>query len=147
MPIFSNQEEKCRFLWDQNCDSDSDSESETSEQFRCHDIAFHAESTSNQVTTLPARHRTLRRESAVSNLNRFSLISGDAGLDMSTDETGFDYSFNCSFPKMDESQFSLDLSYSFDDSENETNASDHNVDSFVKIKSFQDVTDDVKILV
>lgn len=140
LPVFNTQEDRCRFLWNKYCDSDSDTDSDaTSDMHRNLDIAF---------TSAEERpKRRLRRESAISNLNRFSLSnrrSLPAHAPKLNDSEEFDYSFDCSFPRMDESQdFTVDYSFSDSDvSENDLDlfrkklSSDESLDSFMKTRSF-----------
>jgi hypothetical protein len=148
-PVFSDQEEKCSFLSDQYCDSVFGSESEASEPNDFLDIAFHSETT-NQETSLQSQPRTLRRESAISNLNRFSLVSRGTEHNTYDENTGIDYSFDCSFPRMDESQseeYTADFTYSFDETEIELEDKDkdNGMVSFTKTKSFLNFTDDVTL--
>jgi hypothetical protein len=179
MPAFRSQEDVCRFLWDNNCDSDSECESDMSEPCEDLDVAFNAgQTTESQSRTLrresaisnlnrfsllsrdfdvnardssSSQTRTLRRESAISNLNQFSLLSRDIGLDTFDESSGFDYSFDCSFPRMDETKsedFSMDFSYDYDESDSESEAlcnEDDCMDSFMKTKSFIDVSGDATV--
>jgi hypothetical protein len=179
-PAFGSQEDVCRFLWDNNCDSDSECESDISEPCEDLDKAFNAggiDSTIyshtlrresavsdlkrislasrvidvNEVETEAPETKTLRRESAISNLNKFSLLSRDIGLDTLDDSNGFDYSFDCSFPRMEETKsedFSMDFSYDYDESDSESEAlcnEDDCMDSFMKTKSFIDVSGDATV--
>ena len=65
--------------------------------------------------------RKLRRDSALSNLNRFEVCGKpfeDTCCDNEPLNSGFDYSFNCSFPEFSDSQdFSVDYSSSETDSD------------------------------
>ncbi|KAL4224581.1 hypothetical protein ACF0H5_015281 [Mactra antiquata] len=126
---FDNLEDKCRFYWETNCDSDSDSESEMSEPCEDLDVAF----IDNRSEVLPpfSNLKVLRRESAISNLNNLSLLNKDLGLKTLNGT----YDFDCSFPRMDDTQdFSCDFTYSFDETDSEDefmNNSDDRMDSFM----------------
>lgn len=147
-PSFGSLEEKCRFYWESNCDSDS--ESECSEPCDYLDVAF--------IDNKPEEDfgfsniKTLRRESAISDLNNFSLLGRDLGLKTLNGSADFDYTFDCSFPRMDESQsvdFSCDFSYSFDETDSEDDLNNSNVDdsmaSFMNTKSFIDNSREITI--
>ena len=139
--LFRSQEEKCRYYWTQNCDSDSDS-SCTDSDFNVTvtdlDAAFvegfdDVSSFSDFAEMTP---RKLRRESAVSNLNKADMFVKpfeDTCYDMEqTEQNNFDYSFNCSFPEFSDTQdFSLD--YSCSDSEIDISCS-FDDDYFRKVK-------------
>ncbi|XP_052254440.1 uncharacterized protein LOC127860412 isoform X4 [Dreissena polymorpha] len=91
-----DQKERCRFLWERYCDSDTESEASDDSEFI----------PSNMIDF--TRTTALRRESAFSDLrkcsSRFSLPATRFSLPTRV-ATGvideFDYSFNCSFPRMD----------------------------------------------
>ena len=134
--VYSSQVslDRCRFLWNKYCDSDSDTDSEAAEDVT-HDNLDTAFITSEQSQT-----RKLRRESAISNLNRFSLRQSLPTTRISTISTtdDFNYSFDCSFPRMDESQsVNFTVDYSFSDSE----ASSRDCDGFTKKRSHDDSMD------
>ncbi|KAH3864296.1 hypothetical protein DPMN_027312 [Dreissena polymorpha] len=91
-----DRKERCRFLWERYCDSDTESEASDDSEFI----------PSNMIDF--TRTTELRRESAFSDLrkcsSRFSLPATRFSLPTRV-ATGvideFDYSFNCSFPRMD----------------------------------------------
>ena len=129
--MFRSQEEKCRFYWNQSCESDDDS-SYCDEDSRISEVdldeAFVETRDNMDNFDVGLNSRKLRRESAVSNLNKFELC-GKAFDDICDGNeplnTGFNYSFDCSFPEFSDTQdFSLvysgsetenDLSVSYDD--------------------------------
>ena len=128
---FRSQEEKCRFYWNQSCESDDDSsycdgDSRISEVDL--DEAFVETRDSMDIFDVGQNSRKLRRESAVSNLNKFEVFGKEFDDICDGNEplnTGFNYSFDCSFPEFSDTQdFSLvysgsetesDLSVSYDD--------------------------------
>ena len=149
--LFRSQEEKCLYYWNQNCDSDSDSSCteddlnataiDLDEAFveHCDDVASFNE--------LPEQtYRKMRRESAVSNLNKvdaFPKPLEDTCYHMELNQhNDFNYSFNCTFPEFSDTQdFSLDLSCSdsesdlsslFDDDEYIKGVKDSDVYSFMR---------------
>ena len=131
-PVFRSQEEKCRYYWDQNCDSDSDTsctDDDLNATVTDLDEAF-VEEDFDDVSPFSdfadMTPRKLRRESAVSNLNKADMFIKpfeDTCYDMKqTEQNNFDYSFNCSFPEfLDTQDFSLD--YSCSDSESDVSCS------------------------
>ncbi|XP_052254438.1 uncharacterized protein LOC127860412 isoform X2 [Dreissena polymorpha] len=138
LSVFRGKKENHRFLLEKNCESFTQTEACDLGQFL-----------PSRMSDLTAQ-RTLRRESAFANLrkctetNRFSLPAASFACSarISTDDE-FSYSFNCTFPAIDEHQ-SLDFSYSFTVSEesdvtcnffrNENTASDDSLWSFEKTK-------------
>ena len=114
---FRSQEEKCRFYWNQSCESDDDS-SYCDEDSRISEVdldeAFVETRDNMDNFDVGLNSRKLRRESAVSNLNKFE-VCGKA-FDDTCDgneplNNGFNYSFDCSFPDFSDTQdFSLDYS-------------------------------------
>ena len=124
--LFRSQEEKCRFYWNQNCDSDSDSsccDDDSSTSAAGLDEAFVENCNDMDIFCDRFEHkpRKLRRDSAVSNLNRFEVCGKPFDFTCADNEplnSGFDYSFNCSFPEFSDSQdFSVDYSSSETDSD------------------------------
>ena len=140
--LFRSQKEKCRYYWNQNCDSDNDS-SCTDDDLNVTaidlDEAFveHCDDVVASFNDLPEQtYRKMRRESAVSNLNKvdsFPKPLEDTCYDMEqTKHNGFDYSFNCTFPEFSDSQdFSLDYSCSDSDSDPSSSFDD---DYFIGVK-------------
>ena len=137
--LFRSQEEKCRFYWNKNCDSDSDSSFSDVDSFdeaADLDEAFVEDITKmydegrmssfNDVTK--PGPRKLRRESAVSNLNMFEFCPKtfeSTYFDGETENNDFNYSFDCSFPEFSDSQdFSLD--YSCSETESDSSSSFEN---------------------
>jgi hypothetical protein len=149
MPTFNTQKDVCRFLWNKNCDSDSECESDISEPCETLDLAFNYSEIDNENTPttqsrklrresaisnlnrfslnaeeiISSKTKTLRRESAISNLNQFTLVPRVTEMDSSNESSCFDYSFDCSFPRMDETKsedFSMDFSYDYDKSDCES---------------------------
>ncbi|XP_052797699.1 uncharacterized protein LOC128229861 [Mya arenaria] len=143
MMAFQNQRDRCRFLWDQLCDSDSDSDASD-----CTFDNFTVDSTCANVFT----QKVLRRESAFTDLRkctvstRFSLPAYTLNTQRNVQQTEFDYSFNCSFPRMDNDYHSMDFSCSFDESDrsdvidrmldDRQPVSDKSLDSFMRTRSF-----------
>ena len=126
--LFRSQEEKCRYYWTQNCDS-SCSDDDLNVTVTDLDGAF-VEEDFDDVSPFydfaEMTPRKLRRESAVSNLNKADMFVKpfeDTCYDMEqTEQNNFDYSFNCSFPEFSDTQdFSLD--YSCSDSESDLSCS------------------------
>lgn len=139
IPDFRSKEEVCRFLWDQNCDSDSELDSDTSLPCESLDLAFNA--------GMAVNNRQKQRESVISNMNRFSIQPCGIGLE----DSDFEYSFDCSFQKVDKSDFEsfkLELSGDFDASHSEDAVDngeneDDRMESFMKTRSFIDIPGDV----
>ena len=144
--LFRSQEEKCRFYWNKNCDSDSDSSCSDVDSFdeaADLDEAFVEEVTEiydeermclfNDITK--PGPRKLRRESAVSNLNMFEFCPKtfeSTYFDGETENNDFNYSFDCSFPEFSDSKdFSLDYSCSETESDTSNSFEDN---YFTKVK-------------
>ena len=152
--LFQSQEEKCRFYWNHNCDSDSDSSCSDSDSYLENsdlDAAFvedsyelddaHKNRTLGELSK--PTPKKLRRESAVSNLNMFDMFAKpfDDTVDSEPKDTGFNYSFDCTFPEFSDSQdFSVDYSCSETESDLSssfeenyfTRVKDDDFDSFMK---------------
>ena len=118
--LFRSQQEKCRFYWNQNCDSDSDSctDNESNVSVADLDEAFveHCDDVDTFSDLSEPTSRKLRRESAMSNLNKFESCAKpfeDTCYDIEPEHNGFNYSFNCSFPEFTDTQdFPMDYSCS-----------------------------------
>ena len=119
--LFRSQEEKCRFYWNQSCDSDSDSSCcDDDSCISAQDLDEAFVEYCNDVDTFDdlsePTPRKLRRESALSNLNRFEVCAKpfeDTCYDIEPVNSGFNYSFNCAFPEFSDTQdFSIDYSCS-----------------------------------
>ena len=119
--LFRSQEEKCRFYWNQSCDSDSDSsccDNDSCISAQDLDEAFveYCDNVDTFDGLSEPTPRKLRRESALSNLNRFEVCAKpfeDTCYDIEPVNSGFNYSFNCSFPEFSDTQdFSIDYSCS-----------------------------------
>ena len=119
--LFRSQEEKCRFYWNQSCDSDSDSSCcDDDSCLSAHDLDEAFVEYCDNVGTFDDLSepipRKLRRESALSNLNRFEVCAKpfeDTCYDVEPVNSGFNYSFNCTFPEFSYTQdFSIDYSCS-----------------------------------
>lgn len=115
LPVFGSAEDRCRFLWNKYYDSDSDTDSEACNSSHGNlDAAF--------ITSVEHVPRKLRRESAISNLNKIPLAARHSLPARYVTKVGpteeFNYSFNCSFPRMDESKsVNFTVDYSFSDSD------------------------------
>lgn len=142
LPSFHTQKEKCQFYWNRYCDSDSDSsccDSDNSgdlDEAFCDNIQDDNDFIQSPLDNIfSSQKKTLRRDSAISNLNKFSLQP----VNFDKSEAEFDYSFNCTFPRMDETQ-SVDFSYNFENSDCSfgEGLSDESLDSFMKTRSFLD---------
>ena len=147
--LFRSQEEKCRYYWNQNCNSDGDF-SCTDDDFNVTTIdldeAFveHCDDVASFNELPEQTYRKMRRESAVSNLNKvdaFPKPLEDTCYDIELNQhNDFNYSFNCTFPEFSDTQdFSLDysdsesdLSSSFDDDEYIRGIKDSDVYSFMR---------------
>ena len=119
--LFRSQEEKCRFYWNQSCDSDSDSSCcDDDSCVSAHDLDEAFVEWCDNVDTFDdlseQTPRKLRRESALAKLNRFEVCAEpfeDTCYDVEPVNSGFNYSFNCSFPEFSDTQdFSIDYSCS-----------------------------------
>jgi len=134
-PTLPNQKDRCRFMWERFCDSDDESvDSDVSDNFDC---AF-----MDPAAVDALRQQTLRRESAFTDLRkctssaRFSLPAfpqHTPAIDT------FDYSFDCSFPRMDDSH-SVDHEARNDVIDDEmfgdnNPVSDESLDSFMKTQT------------
>ena len=141
---FQSQKEKCQFYWNENSYPDDESScSDTDEDDFGLDKAFvetccetdnHTENRTIDRLSAPPSLRKLRRDSAVSNLNMFDACVKpfDDTLDSEPEDTGFNYSFDCSFPDFSDSQdFSVD--YSCSDSESDLSSSFED-DDFTRVK-------------
>ena len=119
--LFHSQEEKCRFYWNQSCDSDNDSSCcDDDSCISAHDLNEAFVEWCDNIDTFDdlseQTPRKLRRESALSNLNRFEVCTKpfeDTCYDVEPVNSGFNYSFDCSFPTFsDTHDFSIDYSCS-----------------------------------
>ena len=119
--LFHSQEEKCRFYWNQSCDSDSDSSCCDGDScFSAHDLDEAFVEWCDNVDTFDdlseQTSRKLRRESSLSNLNSFDVCAKpfeDTCYDVEPVNSGFNYSFDCSFLTFsDTHDFSIDYSCS-----------------------------------
>ena len=145
LPAFTTQEEKCRYLWNQYCDSESDCSEDSfmnnSTMDRGFLESFDLGSTYMEKLFTKQRRNKLRRDSAISNLTKFSLQRKEA--EIPEEDNIYDYSFDCSFQRMDESQvieFGADFHEQFDTKHDD---SDCSVDSFMKTRSDLDDADNV----
>ena len=119
--LFRLQEEKRRFCRNQSCDSNSDaSYCDDDSCISAHDLDEAFVEYCDNVDTFDDLSepipRKLRRESALSNLNRFEVCAKpfeDTCYDVEPVNSGFNYSFDCSFPTFsDIHDFSIDYSCS-----------------------------------
>ena len=115
--LFHSQEEKCRFYWNQIYDSDSDSSCcDDDSCISAHDLDEAFVEWCDDVDTFDDLAepilRKLTRESALSNLNRLEVCAKpfeDTCYDVEPVNSGFNFSFDCSFHTHD---FSIDHSCS-----------------------------------
>ena len=126
---FHTQKEKCHYYWNQTIGSESDSDSSCYEEDSYQsnpdlDEAFVEIASQDRTRGVEeisaAFHRTLRRESALTNLNKYDICAKpfDDTVDGELEDNGFSYSFNCTFPEFSQSQdYSVDYSCSDSDSD------------------------------
>ena len=147
--LFEAQEEKFQFYRNQDCEFDNESLCSDADAYlgSCDlDAAILEDcceiNDGDRYAPKPTPKK-LRRESAVSNLNMFDTCAKpfDDTVDSEPKDTGFNYSFDCTFAEFSDSQdFSLDyscsetesdLSSSFEDNY-VTRVKDDDFDSFMK---------------